>query len=83
MRVAAVNTPVIDFHTHVGRWGLNHMDASPERFLRLMDAAGIDKACVNCIFYGEARRSNDTVARYVPGQLRPLRAGGIRHPSIP
>lgn len=60
-----MNTPVIDFHTHVGRWGLNHMDATPERFLRLMDAAGIDKACVNCIFYGEARRSNDTVARYV------------------
>ena len=64
-RVAVVNTPVIDFHTHVGRWGLNHMDATPERFLRIMDAAGIDKACVNCIFYGEARRSNDTVARYV------------------
>lgn len=60
-----MNTPVIDFHTHVGQWGLNHMDASPERFLRLMDAAGIDKACVNCIFYGEAWRSNDTVARYV------------------
>ena len=60
-----MNTPVIDFHSHVGRWGLQHMDASPERFLRLMDAAGIDKACVNCIFYARARRGNDVVARYV------------------
>ena len=79
-----MNTPVIDFHTHVGRWGLNHMDASPERFLRLMDAAGIDKACVNCIFYGEARRSNDTVARYArerPDRFVPVAYVTPRYPN--
>lgn len=59
-----MDTPVIDFHSHVGQWGLNHMDASPERFLRLMDASGIDKACINCIFFGEAARGNDIVERY-------------------
>ena len=35
------------------------------RLLRIMDAAGVDKACVNCIFHGDARRGNDIVARAV------------------
>ena len=30
-----------------------------------MDAAGVDKACVNCIFYGDARYGNDLAAEYV------------------
>ena len=30
-----------------------------------MDAAGIDRCNVNCIFHGDARRGNDVVARQV------------------
>lgn len=80
----SMNTPVIDFHSHVGQWGLNHMDASPERFLGLMDASGIDKACINCIFYGEAERGNDTVARYVqqhPDRFVPVGYVTPRYPD--
>ena len=33
--------------------------------LRNMDAAGVDRACINCIFYSDARRGNDIVARFV------------------
>jgi len=41
------------------------MDDNPSRFLRIMDAAGVDKACVNCIFHGDARIGNDLVASFV------------------
>ena len=34
-------------------------------YLRLMDAAGVDKSCINCINFGEARRGNDRVSRFV------------------
>ena len=34
-------------------------------YVRLMDAAGVDKACINCINFGEARRGNDRVARFI------------------
>ena len=34
-------------------------------YLRLMDAAGVDKSCINCINFGEARRGNDRVARFL------------------
>ena len=57
--------PVVDFHTHAGRWGTYAVDDDPETFLRIMDAAGVDRACINCIFYGDASRGNDTVARLV------------------
>ena len=60
-----MDTPVIDFHTHAGRWGAYAMDDDPVTFLRIMDAAGVDRACINCIFYGDASRGNDTVARLV------------------
>ena len=60
-----MDTPVIDFHTHAGRWGSNHMDDSPERFIRIMDAAGVDRSCINCIFHANARRGNDRVTQVV------------------
>ena len=34
-------------------------------YVRLMDAAGVDKSCINCINFGEARRGNDRVARFI------------------
>ena len=60
-----MDTPVIDFHTHGGRWGTYAVNDNPEDFVRIMDAAGVDKSCLNCIFHGDARRGNDVVARFV------------------
>ena len=60
-----MNTPVIDFHSHLGRWERYGQDDEPGRYMRLMDAAGIDRSLVSCIYYGEARRSNDIVAEFV------------------
>ena len=79
-----MNTPVIDFHAHVGRWGTTHMDDNPELYLRLMDAAGVDKSCINCIFYGDASRGNDTVARFVkqhPDRFIPVGYVTPRYPD--
>lgn len=60
-----METAVIDFHCHLGRWGRYGMDDNSADYLRIMDAAGVDKSCVNCINFGEARRGNDLVARIV------------------
>ena len=60
-----METPVIDFHCHVGSWGRFGMDDDIGPFLRALDEAGIDRACINCIFQGEARRGNDLVADFV------------------
>jgi len=60
-----MNTPVIDFHAHAGRWGNRAVDDDPEKFIATMDAAGVDKANINCIYYGDAWRGNDIVAWFV------------------
>ena len=52
-----MDTPVIDMHNHVGRWGSFGVDDA-DSFLRNMNAAGVDRACVNCILYGDANRAN-------------------------
>ena len=70
-----METPVIDMHSHVGRWGALAVDDALDQYIRIMDAAGVDRACINCIFYGDARRSNDTVARFV--ETRPDRFIGV------
>ncbi len=72
-----METPVIDFHCHVGRWGRYGMDDDPADYLRLMDAAGVDRACINCINFGDARRGNDRVARFVA--QRPDRFVGVAY----
>lgn len=56
---------VIDFHGHVGRWDRYGMDDEPARLLHAMDAAGIDRACVNNIFYPDGTTGNDLTARFV------------------
>ncbi len=61
----SIDMPVIDFHTHLGSWGRFGVDGDPDRFVEIMDHAGIDAACINCIFYGDARRANDLVAEFV------------------
>jgi len=60
-----VNTPVIDFHSHLGNWGRHGVNGNPQRFIKIMDSAGIDKACINCIFLGDARLANDRVTELV------------------
>jgi predicted TIM-barrel fold metal-dependent hydrolase len=60
-----MKTPVIDFHSHIGGWGRYGMDDDTAKFLAIMDRAGIDKACINCIFFGDARRGNDLVVKWV------------------
>ena len=60
-----MDTPVIDFHAHLGNWGRHGMRGEIERYVDIMDHAGIDKACVNCIFLGDARAANDLVAEFV------------------
>lgn len=70
-----MDTPVIDFHNHAGRWGAFGIDDDADRYLRIMDAAGVDKANINCIFHGSARHSNDVVARFVA--LHPDRFIGV------
>ena len=57
--------PVVDFHAHLGNWGRFGMLDTPELFLSCMDNAGIDLACLNCIFHGDSYRGNDRVAEYV------------------
>ena len=59
-------TPVIDFHAHSGKWtSYGLLGGTPHHFVKVMNAAGVDKVSVNCIFYGEARRGNDVTAGYV------------------
>ena len=57
-----MDTPVVDFHTHFGSWGRHGVNGDIDRYVEIMDHAGIDVACINCIFYGDARYANDLVA---------------------
>ena len=59
-----MDTPVVDFHAHCGRMGRVRVDDEPDRFIAIMDAAGIDAACINMPFMGEARLSNDKAAAF-------------------
>lgn len=60
-----MQTPVIDFHNHVGRYGRLFMDDDPHRFVGFMDRAGVDRACMFNVWYGDARHGNDMTARFV------------------
>ncbi len=63
--MADIDTPIIDFHCHLGRWGRPHIDDDIDRLLMTMDAAGVDKSLANCIWFGDARRGNDLVQTFV------------------
>lgn len=60
-----MDTPVVDFHCHVGHQGKYGMDDDLDRYISMLDAAGIDVACLNGIFFGNAQKANDLVYRYV------------------
>ena len=74
---------VIDFHAHVGRNGWIRMDDEPERFLRIMDAAGVDITCVFCIWYGDAVRANDVTAQFVARNPDRFIGAGYINPLYP
>ena len=60
-----MHIPVVDFHAHLGNWGQYRATDDPGLYLRCMDNAGIDVACLSCHIYGDARRGNDLVAHHV------------------
>ena len=60
-----MDTPVIDFHFHVGSAGRAGLYSDPDTYVRNMDAAGVDRACINSIWFVDQMRSNDLVASYV------------------
>lgn len=60
-----MDTPVIDMHSHVGNESKFGMIGDPELYLRVLDAAGVDRAPVSCIFYGDVSRCNDETAAFV------------------
>ena len=54
---------IIDFHNHLGRHAEFMADDEINRFLKIMDASGIDQACINCIYHysGDHREGNNYV----------------------
>jgi len=65
MKNTTHNGPVIDFHAHLGSWPQYGMDGDLAGMIRAMDLAGVDRSCIFNIFYGDARRGNEAVARAV------------------
>lgn len=70
-----MSTPVVDFHSHVGGWRNWGFDDDAETYLAIMDAAGVDVSCINCIFHGDASIGNDVVADRV--RMHPDRFVGV------
>ena len=60
-----MDTPVIDMHSHVGNEGRVLMNGDPDLYVSILDAAGVDRAPVSCLFYGDHRRCNDEAAAFV------------------
>ncbi|MCL0099851.1 amidohydrolase family protein [Dehalococcoidia bacterium] len=60
-----MDTPVIDMHSHVGNESKFGMIGDPELYLSVLDAAGVDRAPVSCLFYGDVSRCNDETAAFV------------------
>lgn len=60
-----MNTPVVDFHCHAGNARRGGHVADPDVYVRIMDAAGVDVSCINCIWFSDARKGNDLVATFV------------------
>ncbi len=60
-----MDTPVIDMHSHVGNESKFGMIGDPELYLSVLDAAGVDRAPVSCLFYGDVSRCNDETATFV------------------
>ena len=70
-----MDTPIIDFHSHVGRMGNFNIYDDQDWYVRTLDAAGVDRSFVSYVFHGEARRCNNFVAEFVA--MNPDRFGGF------
>ena len=55
---------VIDFHSHVGNLDRIGVCGTPDAMVANMDVSGIDRACVNNIWYGDARYGNEMVHQF-------------------
>ena len=60
-----MDTPVIDMHSHVGNQAANGWVDAPDTYIRILDTAGVDRALVSCLFYGDVSRCNDVTAAFV------------------
>ncbi len=56
---------VIDIHCHLGFKGRYGVGADVDLYLKIMDLAGVDIACVNYIYLSDASRCNDIVFEWV------------------
>ena len=56
---------IIDFHGHVGDMDVFGMQSRHSDMLRVMDRAGVDKACLFNICHGDAAFGNQLTARFV------------------
>ena len=74
-----MNTPVIDFHAHVGNWDIHSVTDNQDNYIKTMDATGIDKCFVSCILYGDSTICNNVVHKFV--NQNPKRFGGFAHIS--
>ena len=59
------NSPVIDFHGHVGRMDEFLAWDDPELMLHAMDAVGIDQSCVFNVWHPHGTGGNDRTAAFV------------------
>lgn len=57
-----MDTPVIDFHSHASL--PNAIDDVVAKYVRIMDAAGVDRSCINTLS-PDARGGNDLTASFV------------------
>ena len=60
-----IDSHIIDFHGHVGRWDGLDMADDPNTMLNAMDRAGIDRSCLFNIFHPDGRTGNDLTAAFV------------------
>ena len=56
-----INTPIIDFHAHGGSWKNRGFSDDPKLYLKQMNLTGVDKTCINSIFFGDAKHANNLV----------------------
>ena len=55
------STPIIDFHAHAGNWTNRAFPDDPEVYIKQMDITGVDRTCMNCIWFGDANWANNLV----------------------
>lgn len=78
-----IDTPVIDMHSHVGTMGSSWIGDDPDRYVSILDAAGVDMAFVSNIFDGDHSIGNDTTAAFVANNPDRLRGVGFVTPHYP